>query len=359
MKENYVSDLHPNDRIISFFLVQSKEVRFKKQSGEPFLSLRLADRSGRIDAKMWDDVEEAADSFGQDDFIKVKGIVEVFRDRPQLIIHRLRAAAGNEIDLADFIPHTKRDIDEMFAQLIVAVDGFENHDLKRLMHAFFDDPEIAGRFKKAPAAKSLHHGFIGGLLEHVVSMLNLARLTASNYSYLDRDLLQTGVLLHDIGKIYELGYERSFFYTDDGQLLGHIAMAVSMVDRKCEELKDFPQKLKVLIQHMLLSHHGKYEFGALKLPMFPEALALHYIDDLDSKLESMRASIAETIPEAVWSSFNPSLERTALSREAYLAEKSKAISEALTAQQPLLGAEPEEQPVMGESVQKRRAAPDE
>ncbi len=345
MKERYVSDLKANDWITSFFLVQSKEVRFKKQSREPFLSLRLSDRSGQIEARMWDNVKKFADSFEQDDVIKVEGVVEVFRDNPQLIVRRLRVAYENEIDLADLMPHTTRDIDAMFAELMAAIDGFENRDLKRLMQAFFDDPEIAGRFRKAPAAKALHHGFIGGLLEHVVSLLNLARMIAANYSHLDRDLLQTGVLLHDIGKIYELGYERSFFYTDEGQLLGHIAMAVSMVDRKCEELGDFPPKLKALVQHMLLSHHGKYEFGSPKLPMFPEALALHYIDDLDSKLESMRASIAETAPETVWSRFNPSLERMVLSKEAYLAGKPEALPEPLAPPpaQPLLpGAEPEE-----------------
>ncbi len=260
MKESFVSGLEPNERVTSFFLVQSKEVRFKKQNGEPFLSLRLADRSGQIEAKMWDGVDEIADSFEQDDFIKIRGAVQVFRDQAQIIIHKLRVAAESEVDLADFIPHTDRNIDEMFAELLATIDGFENEDLKRLMREFFDDPETAARFRKAPAAKSMHHGFIGGLLEHVMSLLNLARLVASNYSYLDRDLLQTGVLLHDLGKIFELGYERSFYYTDDGQLLGHITMVVSMVDRKCEQLENFPPKLKVLVQHMLLSHHGRYEF---------------------------------------------------------------------------------------------------
>ena len=343
MKKNYVSDLKANDWVTDFFLVQSKEIRLKRQSRDKFLALRLADRSGQIEAKMWDNVEKFADVFEQDDCIKVEGVVEVFRDRPQLSIRRLRAAKEHEIDLAELMPHTKRDIDAMFAELTAAIDGFENQDLQRLMRAFFEDPEIAERFRKAPAAKALHHGFIGGLLEHVVSLLNLARSIAANYAYLDRDLLQTGVLLHDIGKIYELGYQRSFFYTDEGQLLGHIAMAVSMVDRKCAELNDFPPKLKALIQHMLLSHHGKYEFGSPKLPMFPEAMALHYLDDLDSKLESMRASIAETAPETAWSGFNPSLQRAVLGKEAYLAEKPEAPVEPPPpppAQPPLPGTEP-------------------
>lgn len=319
MKDYYVSDLKPNELITSFFLVQSKEVRTKRQSSERYLSLRLTDRSGQIEAKMWDGVEKVVHSFEQDDCVKVQGVVETYRDRPQLIVQKLRAAEEDEVDLADLMPHTERDIDEMFAEVEAAIDGFENADLKRLMQAFFGDPEIARRFKKAPAAKAIHHGFIGGLLEHVVNLLRLSKMLAENYD-LDRDLLQTGVLLHDLGKIYELGYERAFYYTDDGQLLGHISMVVAIVDRKCEELGDFPPKLKTLVKHILLSHHGRLEFGSPKQPMFPEALALHYLDDLDSKLECMRASIAET-PEAAWSSFNSALGRAVLNKEAYLAGK--------------------------------------
>ncbi len=363
MKESFVSGFEPNDRVTSFFLVQSKEVRFKKQNGEPFLSLRLADCTGQIEAKMWDGVDEVADTFEQDDFIKIRGAVQVFRDQPQIIIHKLRVAAESEVELADFIPHTDRNIDEMFAELLATIDAFENEDLKRLMRAFFDDPETAARFRKAPAAKSMHHGFIGGLLEHVMSLLNLARLVASNYSYLDRDLLQTGVLLHDLGKIFELGYERSFYYTDEGQLLGHITMVVSMVDRKCEQLENFPPKLKVLVQHMLLSHHGRYEFGSPKLPMFPEALALSYIDDLDSKLESMRAGLSEMIPEATWSRFNPALERMVLRKESYLAETSAEVQAplvekplALPAQAPTLDFESASQTTDGEFADKLRSA---
>ena len=319
MKKYYVSKLKPNELITDFFLVQSKEVRTKRQSSERYLSLRLTDRSGQIEAKMWDGVEKVVHSFEQDDCVKVQGVVETYRDRPQLIVQKLRAAEEDEVDLADLMPHTERDIDEMFAEVEAVIDGFENAHLKRLMQAFFNDPEIARRFKKAPAAKAIHHGFIGGLIEHVVNLLRLSKMLAENYD-LDRDLLQTGVLLHDLGKIYELGYERAFYYTDDGQLLGHISMVVAMVDRKCEELGGFPPKLKILVQHMLLSHHGRLEFGSPKQPMFPEALALHYLDDLDSKLECMRASIAET-PEAAWSSFNSALGRAVLNKEAYLAEE--------------------------------------
>jgi 3'-5' exoribonuclease len=190
--------------------------------------------------------------------------------------------------------------------------------------------------KVAPAAKTLHHAFVGGLLEHVTSLLRLARLTASNYDFVDLDLVTTGVVLHDLGKIDELHYKRSFGYTDEGQLLGHMVIVLRMVDRKCAEMPDFPPRLKTLVEHLILSHHGHYEYGSPKLPMFPEALLLHYIDDLDSKLESMRAGLAKMIPEATWSRFNPALDRTVLRKESYLAEQPAETPVATPAEPPAL-----------------------
>ena len=172
--------------------------------------------------------------------------------------------------------------------------------------------------KVAPAAKTLHHAFIGGLLEHVMSLLNLARLTASNYPFVDVELVQTGVVLHDLGKIYELSYDRTFEYTDEGQLLGHISIMLRLLDRKCSTLADFPPKLKTLVEHLILSHHGKYEFGSPKLPSFPEALLLHYLDDMDSKLESMRAEISADQNDRDWTPYNRSLERSLLKKDRFL-----------------------------------------
>ncbi len=328
MKTSYVQDFQPNDKIVSFFLVQSKEVRVKKGSGDPYLSLQLSDRTGQIEAKMWDGVDEVAHTFDRDDFIKVKANIQLYRDKPQMIIQRLRRAEESEIDLADYMPHTKRDIDEMMAELRGTVERFTNPDLKTLLLAFLDDEEIASRLRVAPAAKTLHHATVGGLLEHICSLLGLAQRVASNYDYLDLDLLLTGVVLHDICKLDELTYERSFGYSSDGQLLGHISMGLQLIERKCLGLPEFPPRLKRLVEHMVLSHHGRYEFGSPKLPMFPEALALSYIDDLDSKLESMRASLeAETSFGQEWTRFNPALDRPVLNVTRYLsgpAEKEPA-----------------------------------
>ncbi len=322
MKTDFVRDLKENDRILSFFLVQAKEVRFKKASGEPFLSLTLSDKSGQIEAKMWEGVEDVAETFERDDFVKVKANIQLFRDRPQMVINKLRRAEDAEVEIADYIPHTERDIDEMIVELNGAVNGFTNPHLKQLLRSFLDDEEIGPKLRIAPAAKSLHHATVGGLLEHVLSLMNLARLVASNYEQLDADLLQTGVVLHDIGKLDELTYGRSFGYSHEGQLLGHITMGICWIDRKCSQIEEFPPRLKTLVQHMVLSHHGRYEFGSPKLPMFPEALALAYIDDLDSKLEAMRAAIAaDPGSDPLWTRYNPSLERTVLSSAMYLGEE--------------------------------------
>ncbi len=320
MKDHYVENLQENERIDAFYLVQSKEIRAKKNSGEPYLSLTLSDRTGSIECKMWDGVEAVLDLFDKDDFIKVRASVQIYRDRPQLVIHKLRRAEDREIDLGDFIPHTKHDIGQMWATLRADVEAFQNPHLKALLLSFLDDPEFAERFKVAPAAKTLHHGFIGGLLEHVSSLMRLAKLVASNYAYLDVELLQTGVVLHDMGKLEELTYERSFGYSGDGQLLGHITICLQWIDRKCCALPNFPPRLKRLIEHMVLSHHGRYEFGSPKLPMFPEALALSYIDDLDSKLESMRSSLANDTGNGIeWTHYNPSLERSLVNPSEFLA----------------------------------------
>ncbi len=316
-KTHFVRDLQPNESVTDYFLVRTKDVRLKK-SGEPYLALNLSDRTGQLDVKMWDDIEGVVNTFEQSDFVKVSGFVTIYRLKPQMTLQRLRRAQESEIELADYLPHTEKNIDEMFSELRAIVEGFKNPHLKSLLNAFLDDDEIAKRMKVAPAAKTLHHAFIGGLLEHVTSLLNLARLTASNYAFIDVELVQTGVVLHDLGKIYELSYDRTFEYTDEGQLLGHIWIMLRLLDRKCSTLADFPPKLKTLVEHLILSHHGKYEFGSPKLPSFPEALLLHYLDDMDSKLESMRAEISADQNDRDWTPYNRSLERSLLKKERFL-----------------------------------------
>jgi len=318
MKSPYANEVEPNRVITTSFLVHSKEIRQKK-SGELYLSLLLGDRTGELDAKMWDNVAEVIDGFDRDDFVKVKGLIQVFHNRPQLTIHKMRRMDNSEVDFADYFPCSKRDTGEMWSELRSLVGQMKNPHLKGLLEALLDDPEIAERYRRAPAAKQIHHAFLGGLLEHVVSLCALARMTAQHYSYVDYDLLLSGVVLHDIGKIYELNYERGFSYSNDGQLLGHIAIAMRMVADKLRNFPDFPPALRSLVEHMILSHHGQLEFGSPKLPQFPEALLLHYIDDLDSKMECMRALIErDRQVEGCFTTYNSALARPALKKDRYL-----------------------------------------
>jgi len=288
MKSPYVNELEPNKVITTSFLVNAKEIRQKK-TGELYLSLLLGDRTGELDAKMWDNVAEVLDGFDRDDFVKVKGLIQIFHNRPQLTIHKVRRMEDSEVDYADYFPYSKRDPKEMWLELRGNVARMANPHLKALLDALLDDEEIARRYRQAPAAKQIHHAYLGGLIEHVLSLCTLARITAAHYSFIDGDLLLAGVVLHDIGKIYELNYERGFSYSTEGQLIGHINIGMRMMADKLRGLPDFPPQLRVLLEHMILSHHGQLEFGSPKLPQFPEALLLHYLDDMDSKMECMRA----------------------------------------------------------------------
>ncbi len=324
MKDFYIRDAaqFENKVVTTSFVVSSKQVKPKK-TGEPYLALTLADRTGHLDAKVWDNVVEIMDTFEQDDFVKVKGLINKYNNRYQLTVHKLRRLQDSEVDFSDYLPKTTKDVDELWRTLGEFVAGFKNPHLKALLENFMGDPDIAGAYRTAPAAKTLHHAYIGGLLDHVVSLCKLCDLAARNYPQVDRDLLLTGVFLHDIGKVHELSYARSFAYTTRGQLLGHMIIELEMLQAKLPP--DFPPELKTLLEHLIISHHGHYEFGSPKLPMFPEALMLHYLDDLDSKMESMRAHFErEAALENPWTSYNPSLARPLLDTGKFLRPKPPA-----------------------------------
>src|SRR5437868_4036824 len=323
MKDFYVSDAaqFENKVIVTSFVVAAKQVRPRK-TGELYLQLTLADRTGHLDAKMWDNVADAIETFDQDDFVKVKGLVNRFNGKFQFTVHKLRKLQESEVDFADYLPKTDKNIDELWAAVADFVESFSNPYLKALLRAFMADPEIATAYRNAPAAKTLHHAFIGGLLDHVVSLFRVCDLASRNYPQINRDLLLTGAFLHDIGKIHELAYSRSFSYTTRGQLLGHMIIELEMLHNKIALVPGFPEELKVLVEHLIISHHGEYEFGSPKLPMFPEALMLHYLDDLDSKMESMRAHFErEAGSDSEWTSYNSSLGRTLLNTQKFLNPK--------------------------------------
>jgi 3'-5' exoribonuclease len=327
MKDFLIGDCvqYENKIIVSSFVVVSKQVKPKK-TGEPYLALTLGDRTGQLEAKMWDNVEDSLGAFEQEDFIKIKGLLNRYKNRFQITIHKLRRLGDSEVDFADYLPKTTKDIGELWQTLAGFVASFQNPYLKALVEAFMSDPEIAGAYRLAPAAKSLHHAYIGGLLDHVVSLCRSCDLMCRNYPQVNRDLLLTGAFLHDIGKIHELTYNRSFSYTTRGQLLGHMIIELEMLQRKLGQILGFPDELKTLLEHLIISHHGQYEFGSPKLPMFPEALMLHYLDDLDSKMESMRAHFERELgSEGPWSGYNPSLGRPLLNSAKFIEKKPAAV----------------------------------
>jgi 3'-5' exoribonuclease len=317
MKTSFVTDLNSEQNITTFFLVHEKEIRSTRE-GKPYLRLELGDRSGTIEARMWDQFDLAAKDIGRDDFVKVNARVEIYRNKPQLSLQQLRLAKPEEVDLADFLPHTKEDVGKLYTQLLEYAGSIANSWLKRLVTGIISDPGIAAKYKRAPAAKVMHHAYLGGLLEHVIGLCGLAKQIAARYPELDVDLLLTAAILHDVGKLDELCYERAIGYTVEGQLLGHIMMEFETVSKAMDAIEGFPANLKTVVQHLLISHHGQYEFGSPKLPMIREALVFHYLDDLDSKLAAARAALAIDSGEPEWSAYSGALGRKFLRLDAFL-----------------------------------------
>jgi 3'-5' exoribonuclease len=293
MKDFFIEDAprFENGTVTTYFVLSSLQVRDKKQGGQ-YLALTLSDKTGSFEGRMWDDVAEALASCSEGCYVKVQGDISKYQGKFQITLKKLRLAADSEVDAADYQASTKFDVEEMWAELRGYVAAFKNSDLRRLVFAFLDDEQIGPAFKAAPAAKRLHHAWLGGLLEHVVTLVRVCLAAAPFYPEVDKDLLVTGAILHDIGKVRELEWKSSFSYTLEGQMIGHISIAQGMLREKVQALAPFPEKLRVLVEHMILSHHGKYEFGSPKLPMTAEAILLSALDDLEAKMQAMRNEFA-------------------------------------------------------------------
>jgi 3'-5' exoribonuclease len=326
MKDVYIADFaaHEDKAITSFFVATQKQVS-TTSGGATYLKLTLTDRTGQVEARMWDNVPDYAHLFEQGEVVKVRAFVCRFNGRIQLKLDRIRRAPEGEFDLGDFLPKTTKNIDELWAKLNGYVASFTDPHLKALLTSFLEDEEVAAALRVAPAAKGMHHAWIGGLLEHIVSLLGIADLAAGHYSEINRDLLLTGVMLHDIGKLRELAWSTAFSYTMEGQLLGHITIGIGMVEKKIDALPDFPPRLRLLVEHLILSHHGQYEFGSPKLPMIPEAVLLNFLDDMDAKMQSIRSelerNVAQGRPAAQFTEWVRPLERALLDSRAFLAEE--------------------------------------
>ncbi|MCL5671120.1 MAG: HD domain-containing protein [Acidobacteria bacterium] len=285
-KKTYVADLIPGTAVTTTFLVRAKE-RKTARNGSAYLDLELQDSSGSIKAKFWD-ADHLPSEFDVDDVVRVSGGVELYQGIPQISLRKIVKCPEEEIQLADYLPHGTRDPNEMFEGLLQRIQQVKSAPLRALLLRVFEDPEIARKFTLAPAATSYHHAYLGGLLEHVSSLVELGDRVCDHYPSLERELVLAGLLLHDLGKIEELNFSRHFAYSTRGQLLGHINIGLDMVREKMRLVPDFSEELKNRLEHIILSHHGKMEFGSPKEPMFMEALVVNYLDDLDSKLAAMR-----------------------------------------------------------------------
>jgi len=311
MKESYVRDLKPGSSVTTTFLIRTKE-RKTARNGSAYLDLELQDSTGTIKAKLWD-CDSFDPAFEVDDVVRVSAGVEVYQGTPQLSLRKIAKCREQEIALSDYLPHGSQDPDVLFESLLKRIKEMPPGPLQALLLKVFEDPEIVRKYKLAPAAMSYHHAYIGGLIEHVSSLVQLGDGICDHYPFLDRELILTSLLLHDLGKIEELNFSRAFTYSTRGQLVGHISMGIEMVRDKMRLVPDFPSELWDRLEHVILSHHGKLEFGSPKEPMFMEALAVNYLDDLDSKIEAMRQQYeADKDRPGNWTARNRALGRELL-----------------------------------------------
>jgi len=325
MKEQFVKDLKAGDKALSFFLVKHKELEyFRDRTKGQFLTLSLSDRTGDILARVWEGAPELAETFEKGDVVRVLGEVEEYMGRLQVIVAKLRRAEEEEYQLEDFLPHTERDVKEMLEKVQETIASIENPYLRSLLDKFFDDEEFVKEFCRAPCARRIHHAYLGGLLEHVTEVIALCQTVLELFPQIDRDLLLTGAILHDVGKIREFVYQTEIDYSDEGRLWGHMVIGDRLISERVAQIPDFPPELAMRLRHMVLSHHGRHEWGSPRRPKTLEACALHYVDNLDAQVNRFAQIIAarrdKTKP---WTEYD-----TLLKRYLYAGEEDLAIEEA-------------------------------
>ena len=298
-KTLFVKDLKPKDLIRTSFLVKAKSLLLNRQ-GKPYLAMMLSDKTGEIDTRVWEPSDELVNSFQEGDVIAVSGKAVPYQNRLQLVLDHLVPLEAQEIELVDYLPAARGDVEAMWAKLIETFEGLKNPWVRDLSLALLHDPEIASRYKRCPAAKTIHHAYVGGLLSHSLQLTKLVDAILPLYEDLDRDILLFGAVFHDFGKIFELSYDGSFGYTDEGRLVGHIAIGTCLIDRKLRGMPEFPVELEWQLKHMVLSHHGKLEYGSPKRPHTVEAQVLAMLDDMDSKIESIQSFTRAPAGGARW-----------------------------------------------------------
>lgn len=307
-KNQYVSSLKPGETVDDVFVLSEKNLAQKKD-GKNYLNLAFMDRTGTLKGVLWDNVEGAADRISAGDYVQVKGSVSEYRGMLQLVVRNVTRTEAEVVEPADFLPVTTRNIDAMFEKMLQITDSLKTPCFHNLFRLFWSDAEFVRLFKAAPAAKKMHHAYIGGLLEHTLSMAILVDRLAGHYTGVDRDLLLSGAVLHDIGKIREFEFSSHIDYTSEGRLLSHIVIGIQIIDDKIKLIKDFPDEQAVLLKHLVVSHHGVREFGSPELPKTIEAVLLNHIDEIDSKVKGIREFMASEDPNASWTSYHKLLDR--------------------------------------------------
>ena len=303
----WIKEIQENEDVKGNYLVKDKTIS-KTRQGKSFLTLTLSDRTGSIDGKVWDNADEISSHFKEGDIVNIAGLANSYKNKIQIKIYGLKKDKGS-FDPSIFQESTAKDIGQMFSELKKLSRRIINRHLKALVESFLTDHHFLTQFKKAPAAKYLHHSYLGGLLEHTLSVSKLAVSIAEHYPELDGDLLLSGAILHDIGKTKELSFDLNIEYTDKGRLLGHIVLGTIMVEEKLNSLKEFPDELSVRLKHLILSHHGEFDFGSPKRPKFLEAFALHLIDDMDAKIDGLGRIMKDDRQDGSWTSFNNLFQR--------------------------------------------------
>lgn len=309
MERQLVKNMRDKDVVDGTYLVKEKSVSVGK-NGRPYMSLLLGDSSGHLDARLWDNVDVLSKEFDLGDVIRVKGQVQLFQNRRQLVLHRIEKIDSTAVNFDDYVPKSSREPEDLYAELMNLARSMKNESLRRLTLDTLEDPEIRPLLLKAPAAKSIHHAWIGGLLEHILSIAKTMEFLSSHYPFLNRDLLLFGAIFHDIGKIWELSWVNGIGYTDRGRLVGHMEMACELIDRKATKILGFDNELRDICKHIVLAHHGRLEYGSPKRPKFIEALVVAMVDDLDSKISSLTSIIENERGGADrWSRYSELFER--------------------------------------------------
>jgi 3'-5' exoribonuclease len=291
LSKQLIKDLEPGTEVKSTFIVARKDQR-KTKAGAPYLALELTDKSGKVEARLWDQVGRYKDAFVEKDYVAVSGRVEKYREQKQVVIGSLRRCGEEEVDAGDFLRVVGTDRAELEGELRLALEEVRNVHLRGLLLGFLNDPEFISKFTSAPAAKNYHHPYLGGLLEHTATTVRICRMVCDLYPEIDRDLLVSAAALHDIGKVKELDYDRAIDFSDAGRFLGHLLLSDEMIRERIAAMPGFPEDLELRLRHAVLSHHGELEWGSPKRPKTLEAVVLHHVDNLDAKVNSFR-EIAE------------------------------------------------------------------